>query len=294
MLLQAEETAAGAEGNTAPVTDDIGGLMGSAKDWLTENGPDYAMRIVTALLVLLIGWWVAKMLRGIVRKILSKKVDSTLTNFLCNILYMVLMVLVIISALGQLGVATTSFVAILGAAGLAIGFALQGSLGNFAAGVMLMAFRPFKEADFVEVAGLAGVVLEVGVFATILKTPDNKRVTVPNSAITDGNIVNYSAHDTRRVDMVFGIGYSDDIKAAKELLEQIVQENDQVLSDPAPVVAVSELADSSVNFVVRPWVKTADYWDVYWATHEAVKLRFDAAGISIPFPQQDVHMHEVA
>jgi len=213
---------------------------------------------------------------------------------LCNILYMVLMVLVIISALGQLGVATTSFVAILGAAGLAIGFALQGSLGNFAAGVMLMAFRPFKEADFVEVAGLAGVVLEVGVFATILKTPDNKRVTVPNSAITDGNIVNYSAHDTRRVDMVFGIGYSDDIKAAKELLEQIVQENDQVLSDPAPVVAVSELADSSVNFVVRPWVKTADYWDVYWATHEAVKLRFDAAGISIPFPQQDVHMHEVA
>ncbi len=268
--------------------------METIKDWFIERGPDWGMRIVTALLVLIIGWWVAKMLKGIVRRILSKKVDSTLTNFLCSILYMILMTLVVISALDRLGFPVTSFVAILAAAGLAVGFALQGSLGNFASGVMLIGFRPFKEGDFVEVAGLAGVVLEVGVFATVMKTPDNKRVTIPNSAITDGNIVNFSAHDTRRVDMVFGIGYDDDIKAAKELLVKILEENDLVLSDPAPVVALSELADSSVNFVVRPWVKTADYWDVYWATHEAVKLRFDAAGISIPYPQQDVHMHEVA
>ena len=271
-------------------------LTAETPQWLLDlktKAIDYAPSFVAGVLTLLIGWWVAKIIRGVLRRILSKKVDSTLTSFLCSLSYMAMVTLVVISALGKFGANTGSFVAIIGAAGLALGFALQGSLANFAAGVMIIAFRPFKEGDFVELGGIAGIVLEIQIFATVMKTGDNKRITIPNSNITGANITNYSAHPTRRVDMVFGISYGDDLRQAKEVLEGILAKDERILKDPAPVVAVSELGDSSVNFVVRPWVNTADYWSVYWDTHEAVKLGFDAAGVSIPFPQTDVHLHRV-
>jgi len=204
------------------------------------------------------------------------------------------MVFVFIAALGTLGVETASFAAVIAAAGLAVGFALQGSLSNFAAGVMLIIFRPFKAGDFVEAGGAMGAVEAVNIFNTIMKSPDNKKVIIPNSKITGDSIVNYSAQDTRRVDMVFGIGYDDDIRKAKSTLEQILASDERVLKDPAPTVAVSELADSSVNFVVRPWVKTADYWGVFFDITEKVKLTFDEQGISIPFPQRDIHMFQEA
>jgi len=275
------------------------GAEKSALDQFLENPWDllsvWGLKILAALAVFVIGRWVAMAIRGSLRKVLNARgVDSTLTTFLGSIVFMLVMTMVVIAALGQLGVNTTSFVAVLGAAGLAVGFALQGSLGNFASGVMIIFFRPFKAGDFVEIAGTSGVILEVQVFATVLKTGDNKRVIIPNGSVMGGNIVNYSAHDTRRVDMVFGCGYGDDVRKAKEVLTDIVKADERVLQDPAPVVALSELGDSSVNFVVRPWVKTADYWDVYWAMHETVKLRFDEAGLEIPFPQRDVHMHQTA
>ena len=255
----------------------------------------YGIKIIAAILTFVIGRMIAKFLTGVVRKMIGRAdVDPTLANFLGNLTYMLLLTVVIVATVGKLGVQTASFVAILGAAGFAVGFAMQGSLANFAAGVMIMVFKPFKVGDFVEAGGASGVIVEVGIFATIMKTGDNKKVIIANAGITGGNIVNYSANDTRRVDMVFGIGYGDDIKLAKETLEKILNGDDRVLKDPGPKIAVSELADSSVNFVCRPWVKTADYWDVFFDTHEAVKLRFDELGISIPFPQQDVHMHQVA
>lgn len=276
------------------------GLMEKLKDYISD--PDKLLSAVIpalvslaiALAIFVIGRIVARVLSGIVRKILTKNSDETLAKFLASIVYMLLMVMVVIAALGQLGVDTTGFAAILAAAGFAVGMALQGSLGNFASGVMLMFFRPVKVGDFVEAGGTSGVILEIGVFSTIMKTGDNKRIIVPNSGITGGNITNYSAHDTRRVDLVFGIGYDDDIKQAKELLNTIVNEHPKVLKDPAPTIAVSELADSSVNFVCRPWVNSADYWGVLFDLTETVKLRFDAAGISIPYPQTDVHLHKDA
>ena len=220
-------------------------------------------------------------------------VDETLVTFVANLAYMGLMALVVISALGQVGVNTTSFAALIAAAGLAIGFALQGSLGNFAAGVMLILFRPFNVGDFIEAAGVAGVVEEVQVFATRMRTGDNKTIIVPNGQITGGSIINYSAKDTRRVDLVFGIGYSDDLQKAKAILNEIVSADERVLADPEPVIAVLELADSSVNFAVRPWVKTGDYWGVFFDLQEKVKLEFDRQGVSIPFPQTDVHLHQL-
>ncbi|HED64367.1 MAG TPA: mechanosensitive ion channel [Planctomycetes bacterium] len=260
-----------------------------------EKIQGYLMPLVMALVIFIVGRWVAKMVKGLLHKVLTARgVDSTLTGFLESIAYMLLMTMVVIAAVSKLGVDTTSFAAILAAAGFAIGMALQGSLGNFAAGVMIILFRPFKAGDFVEIAGQAGVVLEVQVFATMLKTGDNKKVIIPNGAITGGNIVNYSAHDTRRVDMVFGCGYGDDILKAKAILMDILEKDERVLKDPAPSVALCELADSSVNFNVRPWVKSADYWDVRAAVHEQVKLRFDAEGLEIPYPQRDVHMHQAS
>jgi small conductance mechanosensitive channel len=203
------------------------------------------------------------------------------------------MTFIIISALGALGVQTASFIAIIGAAGLAVGFALQGSLANFASGVMLIIFRPFKSGDYVEAGGTSGSVEAIQIFNTTLKTPDNKKVIVPNSQITGDKIVNYSAMDKRRIDLVFGIGYDDNIRQAKEILEKIITEDSRILKDPAPVIAVLELGDSSVNFAVRPWVNTADYWAVYFDITEKVKLTFDENNISIPYPQTDVHIHQV-
>ncbi len=256
---------------------------------------NYGPGVLGLIAILVIGWMLAKLVTSMVRKGLGKGgVDPTLIGFVSNLLYMGLMALVVISALGQIGVNTTSFAAIIGAAGLAIGFALQGSLGNFAAGVMLIIFRPFKAGDFVEAGGVAGVVEDVQVFATIICTVDNKEITVPNGSITGSSIVNYSTKPTRRIDMVFGIGYDDDIKQAKQILEDVVSADPRVLADPPPTVAVSELADSSVNFVVRPWVNSGDYWPVLFDITENVKLEFDRQGVSIPFPQTDVHVHQAA
>jgi small conductance mechanosensitive channel len=269
--------------------------MNNAQETIQNALANYGPGLLGFLAVLIIGWMVAKFLTGMIRKGMTKgDVDPTLVGFTSNLTYMGLMALVVISALGQLGVNTTSFAALIGAAGLAIGFALQGSLGNFAAGVMLIIFRPFKAGDFVEAAGVAGIVEDVQVFATKIRTADNKEITVPNGAITSGSIVNYSSKPTRRVDMVFGIGYGDDIKRAKQILNDIVSADDRVLADPAPTIAVSELADSSVNFVVRPWVDSGDYWPVLFDITENVKLEFDKQGISIPFPQTDVHVHQSA
>lgn len=264
-------------------------LQTTFQDALTNYGPT----VLAALAVLIIGWFVSKLITSGVRRAMTRAdVDATLIGFVSNMTYMALMVIVVISALGQLGINTTSFAAVIGAAGLAIGFALQGSLGNFAAGVMLIIFRPFKAGDFVEAGGVAGIVEEVQVFATKIRTGDNKEVTVPNGSITGGSITNYSAKDTRRVDMVFGIGYGDDIAQAKAILHNIIEADERILKDPEPTIAVSELADSSVNFVVRPWCATGDYWGVMFDTTEKVKLEFDRQGVSIPFPQTDVHVHQ--
>ncbi len=250
----------------------------------------WAIKIALALLIFVIGRKVVDMIVGVAQKLMRRQeMDEILVRFVSSIVKWVLLLFVIIAALSQLGVDTTSLIALLGAAGLAIGLALQSSLANFAAGVMLIIFRPFTKGDFVEAGGAMGVVEAITIFTTKLTTPDNKSVIVPNSSVFSNNITNFSAKPTRRVDMVFGISYDDDIKKAKELLEQIIADDERVLAEPAPVVALGELGDSSVNFLVRPWVNSADYWGVLWDTTETVKLKFDAEGISIPYPQMDVH-----
>ncbi len=251
----------------------------------------WSIKIALALAIFIVGRIVVSIVVGAIQKVMNKRgVEEVLTRFIVSIIRWVLLLFVVIASLSQLGVDTTSLIALLGAAGLAIGLALQGSLSNFAAGVMLIIFRPFTKGDYVEVAGAAGVIDNISIFTTTMTTPDNKEVIVPNGAILADNITNYSARPTRRVDMVFGISYDDDIRQAKKLLEDIIAADERVLSDPAPVVALGELADSSVNFIVRPWVKSADYWAVLWDTTESVKQRFDAEGISIPYPQMDVHV----
>ncbi|GBL05588.1 mechanosensitive ion channel family protein [Glaciecola sp. KUL10] len=264
-----------------------------ASKYLNDYIIPFAIDLAMAIIIFVIGKIVVKVLVSVLGKLLSKaNYDNMLVEFLKSIANAILMLFVIVAALNQLGVDTTSLVAILGAAGLAIGLSLQGSLQNFAAGVMLLVFRPFKAGDYVDAGGVAGTVKSIGVFSTVMNTPDNKEIIVPNGNIYGGNIINFSAKETRRVDMVFGIGYDDDLRKAKALLETMLKEDDRILQDPAPQVAVSELGDSSVNFVVRPWVKSADYWGVMFDFTEAVKLRFDAEGISIPFPQMDVHVHK--
>lgn len=268
-------------------------LQGDAQEW-TALAMSYGIQLITAIAIFVLGRWITKAVTGIFRKAMKRaNADEMLIGFLSNIIYGLLLTFIVIAALSQLGIETTSLAAILAAAGLAIGLALQGSLSNFAAGVMIIIFRPFSKGDYIEAAGTSGSVNDISIFTTTLKTPDNKTVIIPNSSVTGSNITNYSAESQRRVDMIFGIGYDDDIKKAKQVLQDIVSSDERVLQDPEPVVAVSELADSSVNFVVRPWVKTADYWAVYWGITEAVKERFDKEGISIPFPQQDVHMHDI-
>ncbi len=266
-----------------------------AWDSIAEAAPGVIGALIGAIAVFIIGKWVSRWIASLVRKSVKKgQSDDMLAGFAGSLTYFGLLALVIIAALGTLGVETAQFAVVLGAAGLAVGFALQGTLSNFAAGVMLLVFRPFKAGDVVEAGGATGVVKELQLFTTTLTTPDNKLVIVPNSAMSSGNIVNYNALGTRRVDMVFGIGYEDDIPRAKEILEDILAKDDRVLKDPGSTVALVELADSSVNFVCRPWVNASDYWGVWFDTHETVKARFDDAGVSIPFPQQDVHMHQAA
>ncbi len=252
---------------------------------------EYGLQILGALATLIIGIWIAKMLSKSLGKILNKKsIDQTLVKFVVSLVKIALITFVIISVASQVGIQTASFVAVIGAAGLAIGFALQGSLSNLAAGVMLIIFKPIKVGDYIEGGGSAGSVESVGIFITTLITPDNKVVYIPNSTLTGGNIINYSAKDKRRVDMVFGIGYSDDIDKAKNVIQSVLSNDSRILKDPAPQIVVSELGDSSVNFNVRPWVNTPDYWGVFFETTEQIKKKFDEQNISIPFPQRDVHM----
>lgn len=253
----------------------------------------YGLRSVFAVVVFIVGRWVAKFLKNLVKKIMNKKeVEPTIVSFVVNMTYIALLVFVVLAALGQLGIQTTSFIAVVGAAGLAIGLALQGSLSNFAAGFLMIIFRPFNVGDYIEGAGVAGTVEAIHIFTTQLRTPDNKTVIIPNAKLTADNITNYTIKGTRRVDMVFGIGYGDDIDKAKKILTDIIEKDERVLKDPATKIAVVELADSSVNFIVRPWVKGDDYWNVYFDTTENVKKSFDAEGISIPFPQRDVHVYK--
>jgi small conductance mechanosensitive channel len=253
----------------------------------------YGLRIVGAIATLVIGIWLAKFLAKLLGKTLKRKdIDPTLGKFFVNILKIALIIFVLISFASQLGIETTSFVAVIGAAGLAIGFALQGSLANFASGVMLIIFRPFKSGDFIEAAGVSGSVEQIGIFTSVFNSPDNKQIIVPNSKLTSDTITNYSANATRRVDLVFGIGYRDDIDKARSVIQAVLDSDTRILKDPAPQILVSELADSSVKFFVRPWVQSDKYWDVYFDVIENIKKKFDQERISIPFPQRDVHVHQ--
>ncbi|MGB5166239.1 MAG: mechanosensitive ion channel domain-containing protein [Woeseiaceae bacterium] len=278
-------------------------VLNGGIDWtqmaatVQENGINYAMTFGKNLLIAVAIYYVGKlvvsmMVRGMRKVMQAREVDKTLEVFLCNLVRMALMVVVIIAAIGQLGIETASFIGIFAAAGLAVGLALQGSLSNFAAGVLIVLFRPYRVGDFIEAAGIAGVVEQVQILTTILRTGDNKQVIVPNGQIMDSIITNYSAKDTRRVDMVIGVSYDDDLDKVRKTLQEIIAADERVLEDPAPVIAVAALADSSVNFNVRPWVNTADYWNVMWDLTEAIKKRFDQEGITFPFPQQDVHIHK--
>ncbi len=253
----------------------------------------YGLKIIGAILILVIGLWITKILTNLVNKVLTKKnVDTTLVKFLTALVRIALIAFVVIAAISKVGVETTSFVAVLGAAGLAVGFALQGSLSNFASGVMLIIFKPIKVGDYIEGGGLQGVVEEIGIFVTTLITLDNKTVFVPNAKLTADNIINYSTKDIRRVDMVFGVGYNEDIDKVRNIITQTLNNNTKILKDPPADILVSNLADSSVNFEVRPWCKTDDYWDVYYGVTEDIKKNFDKENIEIPYPQRVIHTNK--
>jgi len=251
----------------------------------------WGLKVIAAVAIFVVGRWIAKLIRRIVRRVMEKaEVEPIIIGFVSSMAYIALLAFVVIAALGQLGIQTTSFIAILGAAGLAIGLALQGSLANFAAGFLMIIFRPFKVGDFIEGAGVAGVVQNIQIFTTTLNTPDNKTIIIPNAKLSGDNIINYSAQETRRVDMTVGVAYDADLAHVKNVLNDIIGKDERILADPEPQVAVAELADNSVNFVVRVWTNTADYWGVMFDTTETIKNRFDKEGIGIPFPQRDIHI----
>ncbi len=251
----------------------------------------YGVNFIAAIAIFFLGKWIVAIVTGIIEKLMVKaNVEETLVSFVKNLSYYMLLAVVIVAALNKMGVQTTSIVAVIGAATLAIGLALQGSLANFAAGVMIIIFHPFKVGDFVEAGGTSGIIKEVQIFNTIMTTPDNKKIIMPNSKITTDKITNYSDSSERRVDLVFGISYDDDIKLAKEVLNKMVSSDPRILSEPAPQIAVSELGDSSVNLVCRPWVKPDVYWDVYFDLLERGKIELEANGLSIPYPQRDIHV----
>lgn len=264
-------------------------LLEMGKEFLIQYGPS----VLAAIAVFIIGRMLAKWLRRIVVRLMNKAdVDPMVTGFTASMVYIGLMVFVVMTALGQVGIQTTSFLAILGAAGLAIGLALQGSLANFAAGFLLIIFRPFKVGDVIEAAGVTGKVDVIQIFTTTLRTPDNKTIIVPNAKLGNDNIINYSTQKTRRVDLVVGVSYEADLKETRVILQDIVDSDERVLKDPEPQIVVGELADSSVNFFIRVWVNAADYWNVFFDANEKIKLRLDEAGIGIPYPQRDVHLYE--
>jgi small conductance mechanosensitive channel len=270
--------------------------MDNIINWFTENQSMLLatlIQFVIAIAIFIIGKFAAKLISSATKKVLiHKKFDDTVISFIASLVYGLVVIVAFIAAISHLGFNTTSLVAIVGAAGLAIGLALQGSLSNFASGILLISLKPFKAGDFVEIAGTAGVVEEVHVFSTQLKTGDNKTVIIPNGGITNGNITNYSAKPTRRIDLVIGVGYNADLKITKQILNDVVSSHALVLKDQAITIGVSELADSSVNFVVRPWVKTSDYWPVHFDLLETIKIELDKAGIEIPFPQLSVHVNQ--
>ncbi|WP_156683994.1 small-conductance mechanosensitive channel MscS [Vibrio sp. UCD-FRSSP16_30] len=271
--------------------------MQGAHHWFLNNSDllvSYAVNIITAVLILFIGNIITKMIANSVSKMLEKRdLDKAVIHFVHAMVRYLLFVIVLIAALGRLGVQTASVVAIIGAAGLAVGLALQGSLSNFAAGVLIVAFRPFKSGDYVEIGGVAGSVDSIQIFQTVLTSPDNKMVIVPNGSVIGSPIVNYSRHDTRRVDHVIGVSYGADLKKTEQVIRQALEADDRLLKDKGIQIGVLALADSSVNFVVRPWCRTADYWDVYFDTLQAIKIALDENGIEIPFPQMDVHVNKV-
>jgi len=265
----------------------VGQLWAQVQDIVAVWG----LKVIAAIAIFIIGRWVAKGVRVGVRRMMKKTdVDPIVIGFVGSITYIALLAFVIVAALGQLGIQTTSFIAILGAAGLAIGLALQGSLANFAAGFLMIIFRPFKVGDFIEGAGVAGVVETIQIFTTTLKTGDNKTIIIPNAKLSGDNIINYSAQTRRRVDMTVGVAYDADLSKVRDVLKDIISKEARVHSDPEPLIAVAELADNSVNFIVRVWTDTGDYWGVKFSMTETIKNRFDEEGIGIPFPQRDIHI----
>lgn len=269
--------------------DNISQYWAVAQDLLTRFG----LNLLAAILIYIIGSWAAGVIRGVVKRLMARKqVDVTLINFVANLLYYALLAFVIIAALNRLGIQTASFIAVLGAAGLAIGLALQGSLSNFAAGVLMIIFRPFKAGDFIEAGGTMGTVDAIELFTTRLISPDNRLVIVPNANVIGGNITNFNVLGTRRLDMVFGVGYNDDLDKVERVIRDEIEKEPRILDTPKPAVGLLELADSSVNFAVRPWVKASDYFDVLFSFQANVKKRLDAEGINIPFPQRDVHIFQ--
>lgn len=253
----------------------------------------YGPMLLKAIIVLVVGFWAIGWASTALSKLMTKSdLDETLANFLKSLAGIVMKVLLVITVASMVGIETTSFIAILGAAGLAIGLALQGSLANFAGGVLILIFRPYKVGDFIDAAGQMGSVKSIEIFSTVMTSGDNKTIIIPNGAICNGAIINYSTAETRRVDIEFGIGYDDDLRAAKVALEEIIAADERILKDPAPMIVVSSLGDSCVNITTRSWVKSGDYWGVYFDLMETVKLRFDEKGISIPYPQTDVHLYK--
>jgi small conductance mechanosensitive channel len=261
-----------------------------AQDWLINNG----IGVLMAIAIFFVGRWLAHWFAALGQKALLKGgVDETLARFLNKIIYYALLTAVIIAAADQLGIKTTSFIAILGAAGLAVGLALKDSLANFASGVMLILFRPFKVGDFITTGGVTGTVRVIDIFSTVVTTVDNQKIIVPNSTITSNIIVNINAESSRRIDLTIRIGYKDDIHQVRNIINELLQAEKRILPDPAPAIAVAELAESNVQIIVRPWVKTDDYWDVRFALLERIKCTFDERNISFPYPQQAVHMHQI-
>ena len=268
------------------------GNIDSTLEMLYDLGVNYGLKILLAVLTLVIGLWIIRVfLKALGKNMEKRDVDVTLRKFLGSILNMILKILLVITVISMVGIEMTSFVAILAAAGFAIGMALSGTLQNFAGGVMLIMFKPFKAGDFIDAQGFMGTVKEIQIFNTILKTPDNKTIIIPNGGLSTGSMTNFSTEPTRRVDFTFGIGYNDDIDKAKSVLTQLIEGDKRIFTDPAPFIAVSELADSSVNLVVRVWANAADYWGVFFDLTENVKKHFDKEAISIPFPQRDLHIY---
>ena len=267
-------------------------LFQVVEKYLGENGSDLLWNILAGITILVIGRWAAKLVTRIIEKLTTRaRIDETLVKFVSNMAYWAMLVMIIVAAIDQVGIDTTSFAALVAASGLAVGLALQGSLSNFAAGVMIILFKPIRVGDYAEAGGTAGVVEEIQIFHTMMRTGDNKQIIIPNSMITGDTITNFSAKNTRRIDLVIGCGYDDDLPAVKRFLEEVLETEEEILEDPEPIVRVHELGDSSINFVVRPWVPSSEYWEVKWSLTEKIKLGFDERGFTFPFPSRDVHVH---